>query len=100
MIDEGGNQIYKIDVPADVKTGVPVQDGVTGAAETPRVSVPKAGEVVKGLPVPPTPGEEKQTLGNPGRLRIVGDVENAPHQSPAATASPRGSRGQSLTPCP
>ncbi len=32
-MDESENLIYRIDAPADIKTGVTVQDGITGAAE-------------------------------------------------------------------
>jgi hypothetical protein len=72
-----GTERQKNDVPADIKTGVPVQDGVTGAAETSRDNVAQQGEAVKGPPVP-------------------GRTENAPRQSPAATVSPRGSQDGGL----
>ncbi len=34
VVDENGNLIYKIDAPAAIQTGVTVQDGITGTAET------------------------------------------------------------------
>jgi len=73
VLDEDGNLIYKIDVPADIKTGVPVQDGVTGTAETSGDNVAQQGETVKG---PPVPGQALQENSPPAPQR----TENATQQ--------------------
>ena len=63
VIDEDGNLIYKIETPADIKTGVTAQDGVTGAAEVSTDTVPQSAQEVKtGLELPAVPVQEQAEM--------------------------------------
>jgi len=65
VIDEDGNLIYKIETPADIKTGVTAQDGVTGAAEVSKDNIPQPPQEVKNdLALPAVPAQQ-QTAAQP-----------------------------------